>query len=77
MNATMDSGTMIDTPEGINAFQLLSIKYALKLEAIGLKHSRGSVAKLVREMIGTKTRDKRELLGEYESWLAVNLPATR
>jgi hypothetical protein len=74
MNTTIDNGTMINTPEGINAFHLLSIKYALKLEAIGLRHSRGSVAKLVREMIGSKTRDKKALLSEYENWLQFNLP---
>jgi hypothetical protein len=68
-NTTNDSGTIIDTPEGIQAFQLLSIKYALKLEAIGLRHSKGSVAKRVREMIGSKTRDKKALLSEYELWL--------
>lgn len=77
MNTTIDSGTMINTPEGISAFHLLSIKYALKLESIGLKHSRGSVAKLVRGMTGSKTRNKQELLAEYEGWLQVNLPAPR
>lgn len=77
MNTTIDSGTMINTPEGINAFHLLSIKYALKLEAIGLRHSRGSVAKMVRGMIGSKTRDKKTLLGEYENWLQFNLPQPR
>lgn len=77
MNTTIDNGTMITTPEGISAFHLLSIKYALKLEAIGLRHSRGSVAKLVREMILSKTRNKKELLAEYEAWLEVNLPAPR
>jgi len=74
MNTTIDSGTVINTPEGIKAFHLLSIKYALKLEAIGLRHSKSSVAKRVREMIGSKTRDKKALLSEYEGWLQINLP---
>ena len=73
MNTTMDSGTVIDTPEGIQAFHLLSIKYALKLEAIGLRHSKGSVAKRVREMIGSKTRNKQQLLAEYEQWLGTQI----
>lgn len=77
MNTTIDSGTMITTPEGINAFHLLSIKYALKLECVGLRHSRGSVAKMVREMIGSKTRDKQELLAEYDGWLQTVLPVQR
>ena len=38
-----DGGTMIDTKEGIEAFQLLRLKSALKLEILGLKNSRGSV----------------------------------
>lgn len=70
----MNDAIILDTPSAISAFHLLSIKYALKMEAIGLKHSRGSVAKMVRGMIGSKTRNKKELFAEYEAWLAVNLP---
>jgi hypothetical protein len=74
MVGVMNNSIMIDTPAGISAFHLLSIKYALKLESIGLRHSRGSVAKMVRGMIGSKTKNKLELLAEYEAWLKVNLP---
>ena len=74
MNTTINNSLIIDTPEGINAFQLLSIKYALKLESLGMQHSRGSIAKRVRELIGSKTRDKKHLLAEYVEWLKVNLP---
>lgn len=70
----MNEAIVLDTPAGIQAFHLLSIKSALKLEAIGLKHSRGSVAQKVRGMIGSKTRNKVALLAEYEAWLDINLP---
>ena len=76
-NNDMNTTTVFDTPESINTFHLLSIKYALKLESLGLRHSQGSVAKRVREMIGSKTRNKQELLAEYVGWLSVNLPAQR
>lgn len=40
----MSDGTIvINTPEGIEMFQLLRLKSALKLELMGLKHSQGSV----------------------------------
>lgn len=58
-----------DTPETINAFQMLATRSALKLEILGLRHSRGSVAQLVRRLIGSKTKDKRALLAEFEEVL--------
>jgi anion-transporting ArsA/GET3 family ATPase len=70
----MNDAIILDTPSAISAFHLLSIKFALKMEARGMRHSRGSVAKMVREMIGSKTKNKAALLAEYEAWLSVNLP---
>lgn len=64
-----------DTPESINAYRLLSLKMALKLESIGLKSRGGSAAKTVRQLIGSKTRDKKTLLVEYTLWLNNNLKA--
>jgi hypothetical protein len=65
-----NTNTMIaDTPELINGFRLLSLKGALKLEALGMKHSRGSVAPFVRSTIGSKTKDKTVLLAEFETYL--------
>lgn len=41
---------VIDTPEGIEAFRCLQAYYALKLEVnTGLRHSRGSVAKMIKQ----------------------------
>ena len=69
----MNNSTIIDTPEGIRAYNLIAIKFALKLETMGMRHSQGSVANKVREMIGSKTRDKKALLSEYVNWLGTEL----
>ena len=60
---------ILDTAESVEMYRLLAIKSALKLESIGLKGSRGSVAKLARQVIGSKTRDKKQLLIEYTNYL--------
>jgi len=60
-----------DTPDKILAFQLLATRSALKMEIIGLRHSRGSVAQKVREMMGVKTRDKEKLLAIFNDYLKV------
>ncbi len=59
-----------DTPETINLFRLLSMKAGLRLECLGLRHSRGSVASLVRAEIGSKTKDKVALLDELKEYIA-------
>jgi hypothetical protein len=58
-----------DTPEKIAGYQLLTLKAMLKLESLGMKHSKGSVAPTVRQVIGSKTRDKKALLAEYVDFL--------
>ena len=68
----MNETIVCDTPDKILAFQLLSIRSALKLEILGLKHSRGSVAQKVRYMMSVKTKNKKELLAIYESYLKAN-----
>ena len=65
------NGTLVfDTPKGIEAFRLLALKGALKLETLGLRASRGYLASVqVRKIIGSKTRNKEMLLQEYLFWL--------
>lgn len=69
----MNSPIVCDTPETINAYHLLAMKGALKLESIGLRHSRGSVAKLVRATLKAKGKkapaNKTALLAEFEAYL--------
>jgi hypothetical protein len=58
-----------DTPQLVDAYRLLTIKGALKLETLGMMHSRGSVAPTVREMLGSKTKNKSALLAELTQYL--------
>lgn len=58
-----------DTPSTIFAYHLLAMKGALKLETLGLSSSRGSVSENVRKLCGSRTRDKKKLLAEFESQL--------
>ncbi len=61
---------IIDTPQGIARFRLLQLKFALKLESLGMKHSSGrSVTPIVRDIIGSKTRDKKLLLNEFTDYV--------
>lgn len=61
--------TMI-TGNQIHAFRLMVLRSGLTLEIKGLRISRGrSCAAIIREMIGSKTRDKTALLFEFEQWM--------
>lgn len=48
----------IDRPNGISLFQLITVKSALKLEKLGMKHSRGSVRKMWALHFGLKASAK-------------------
>ncbi len=50
----MNNTIICDTPEKINAFRLLALKGALKLETLGMKHSRGSVYAAIKKEFGLK-----------------------
>jgi hypothetical protein len=58
-----------DTPSAIFAYRLLAMKSALKLETLGLTSRRGSVSNDVRHLCGSRTRDKKKLLAEFENKL--------
>lgn len=65
-----NGGMLLDTPEEINAFRLLALKGRLKIEVkTGMPFSNHGIttATMVREVIGSKTRSKKKLLGEYEA----------
>jgi len=68
-----NNAIVCDTPESINAFHMLSIKGALKLESLGMRHSRGSVGKLAKQILkeaGKKApSNKVALLAEFEAHL--------
>ena len=68
----LGNGGFIVTGEHINAYRLLSLRLALKLECSGLK-SRAPVAKIVRDILRNANRiapqKKTNLLGCYELYL--------
>ncbi len=66
--------TIADTPEKINAFHLLTLKGALKLESLGMHHSSGNRASVaVRTQLNNAHRQAPrnlvKLLAVYEDWL--------
>lgn len=62
-----DAGFVIDTPEGIQVFRVLQLKYALSIEIkTGMRHSRGSILKLVNQEFGTSFRTKQEAFDYLE-----------
>ena len=67
--------TVVDTPEGIKMYYLLAWRGAIKLEALGVKHSSGrSVTAHVKKVLGIKgNRDK--VLAELERRIAEGMPA--
>lgn len=48
-----------DPETGVPLFQLLQWKYAIRLEGLGLHHSRGSVTQLARTRLGLAKRAPR------------------
>jgi len=62
---------MLTKPHEINAFRLLALKGALKMETLGMK-SRFRPADQIRNEIGSKTKNKAKLLAEYIEWLKDN-----
>lgn len=53
----------------VEAVRMLALKGALKLETLGLRHSRANIAQIVRGILGVKTRNKRDLLAQFEQYL--------
>jgi len=58
--------TVIDTKEGIELFNLQQLRYALKLEIKGLRHSRGSAYATIKQRFGFKG-NKPSVLTQLES----------
>ena len=57
----MTNATVIDTPEGISFFQLCQLRGCLKMEKMGMRHSKmGKMRKPVAVMMGLKPNAKIE-----------------
>ena len=66
----MTGSIVLNTPEQIEAYRLLSLKAMLSIEVkTGLKHSRGSPSDAIRKIIGSTTKRKAKLLDEYVAYL--------
>lgn len=69
---------IINTPERIELFHLASQKAALKLEILGMKHSRGSVYAHLKRTHGWKGNKQKvliqleELIKEKENELGIS-----
>lgn len=61
--------TVIDTPEGINAYRLLVLRGALRLECKGMRRSRGhSASTVIKREFGLKGSNI-NILDQYEAIL--------
>lgn len=56
-----DGGVILDTPADINFFQVATQCSALKLETLGLRHSRGSVYAFCKKHYGFKGNKEKVL----------------
>lgn len=51
-----DTATIPDTPKQIEMFRLLTIRSGLKLELLGMRHSRNMIFNAAKQITGKKTR---------------------
>lgn len=65
----MNETIVLDTPAQINAFRLLSIRGALKLEAAGMKRRGQSALSIVKREFGIKARTAKAALPLFEGML--------
>ena len=60
---------VLDTPDQIHAFRLLTLKGMLKLEAKGMKRRGPSALSIVKAETGLKARTAAAMLPLYIDWL--------
>jgi len=65
-----DQAIVIDTPEGIEMYRLLALKYALKLEIAGMKHRGGSAYAMLKREFGFRG-DKAAVLAQLLALIAI------
>tara|TARA_R110000796_G_scaffold107889_2_gene218702 strand:+ start:610 stop:864 length:255 start_codon:yes stop_codon:yes gene_type:complete len=56
-------------PRQIEAYRLLALKGALKLQALGMRRRGKSALSLVRSATGLKARNAEKMIPLYEDWL--------
>jgi hypothetical protein len=60
---------VLDTPAQINAFRLLALRGALKMESVGMKRRGPSALTLVKKETGIKARTAKDALPLFEAHL--------
>ena len=58
--AGLAKALVVDTPEGIRMFKLLSLRASLKMECLGLMRRGRSALAITKELLGLKKSCKRE-----------------
>jgi hypothetical protein len=70
MNTQANNCLVLDTPEQINGYRMLTIRAGLRAESFGMKLTRGSSClKLAKEASGLKARTAKQMLPLFEAWL--------
>ena len=64
----------IDNPQDIRNMALITLKYRLKLEVLGMKCRGPSALSQVQKVMGVKVGSRKKALPMYEDWLAANVP---
>ena len=65
-----DQAIVIDTPEGIEMYRLLALRYALKLEIVGMKRRGPSAYILLKREFGFRG-DKAAVLAQLLALIAI------
>jgi hypothetical protein len=60
---------VLDTPDQINAFRLLTLRSMLRLEAAGMKRRGPSALAIVKAETGLKARTAAAMIPLYSAWL--------
>ena len=60
---------VLDNPAQINAFRLLALRGALKMESVGMKRRGPSALTLVKKETGIKARTAKDALPLFEAHL--------
>jgi len=63
---------IIDTPEGMYMYRLLALRSALKLEVKGIKMTRHSICKIVKDEFGFKG-NKQKVLDQFDAHVNAQL----
>lgn len=60
---------MIDTKEGIEMYRLIALRSALGLYVKGMGFRQGNPANVVREILGSRTKNKAKLYEEFDRYV--------